>query len=137
MLTPLPNESAADFLKRQAVEDCAQKYVAVTGPAMLATTISNSRTDGAKAVFDSDAEHANAVLSRVAELRGMTIAELMVEDLLIREVVEVSSEDPGSPAAGKPLQVVPSDLAAFTTELTKLKAAKAALLSLTYTVAPV
>ena len=133
-LTPLPNELAVDLEKRQAIEDCAVKYVAVTGPDMLTGTMVLARNAGAVAVFDLDATHANGVLDAVALKTGKPKSVLIVQDLLACELLETQTGvQPASPVAAG-MALVPSDPAAYVAHLTALRAAKAGLIALGYTV---
>lgn len=134
-LTPLANESATAYLKRQAVEDCAVKYIATIGEQMLTTTMLVARENGAKAVFDLDAAHANGVLDAVAAKTGKSRSLLIVQDVIACELLETQTGvQPDSPVPADKMALVPSDTTAYITYLTALRTAKAGLMSLGYNV---
>jgi hypothetical protein len=118
-LTPLPNESAEAYLARQAIEDCATKYIATVGEAALTGRMKDSRENGAKAVFDLNAPHANGVLDAVAAKTGKSRSLLIVQDILACVLLETQTG------------VHP---AAYVAHLTALRAAKAGLAALGYAV---
>jgi hypothetical protein len=134
-LTPLPNESAEAYLARQAIEDCATKYIATVGEAALTGRMKDSRENGAKAVFDLNAPHANGVLDAVAAKTGKSRSLLIVQDILACELLETQTGvQPDSPVPADKMTLVPSDPAAYVAHLTALRAAKAGLAALGYAV---
>lgn len=137
-LPSLPGELATDKDKRQAVEDCAEVYLVAVGEVELTGTMKRSREKGTKAVFDLDAAHANGVLDAVAAKTGKSRSLLIVQDILACELLETQTGvQPDSPVPAGKMTLVPSDPAAYVAHLTALRAAKAGLAALGYTVVDV
>lgn len=142
-LTPLLGESAADYLARQAVADCTPLYLAAT--INLAKNVTDARADGISPVFDGDAAHAMAVMD-AAEAAPLTDehpvarsrSQQIGDDILARVLLaRYKGADPGSPADGKGMAIVPSDPAAFVAAMTQLGAALAGIDGLSYSVVDV
>ena len=135
-LTPLQGELATDFFKRQKVEDCSTRYVAITSSNMLQGTVALARQDGVLSVFDDTVEHANAVLVLTAAKLNLPISSLIIEDILVRKLIEArTGTDPGSPAPSNMI-ITPSDIPVYLAAYTKLVESISILKALDYSVSP-
>lgn len=126
-----PPSAPAQYAKDLAVFECADRYRRETGE--LASKVNLARDASLVAVFDQDAEHANAVFAKLAENNGPSSGQLIAEDLLARELVKLrSGVDPGSPVPAS-MVLLPSNPAAYLAAVSALQAQLAILAGLSYT----
>lgn len=136
-LTPLPNELAVDLKARQAIEDCANKYIASTGPSMLTGTMQLARASGSQAVFDLNAAHAEGVLNAIALKTGKPKGHAIANDVMAVILLNNNGVAAGSPVPADKMTLIPADPVAYAAFVAQIQAAFTGIAGMGFTVVDV